>query len=70
MRFHGAVFALTQNVPLIGLDYFAGGGKVTELLTDVGRAEDACEVTSFSPDWLVQRLTVRASGTESRVEAL
>ena len=70
MRFHGAVFALTQNVPLIGLDYFAGGGKVSELLTDVGRAEDACEVTNFSPDWLVQRLTVRASGTESRVEAL
>jgi polysaccharide pyruvyl transferase WcaK-like protein len=70
MRFHGAVFALTQNVPLIGLDYFAGGGKVSELLTDLGQAEDACEVASFSPDWLIQRLTVRASGEERSVEAL
>ena len=70
MRFHGAVFALTQNVPLIGLDYFAGGGKVSELLTDLGQAEDACEVGRFSPDWLVEKLTVRSRGTESRVGAL
>ena len=62
MRFHAAAFALTQDVPLIGLDYFAGGGKVSELLADAGRPEDACQVARFSPEWLVERLTVRASG--------
>lgn len=61
MRFHAAIFALTQNVPLIGLDYFAGGGKVSELLADAGRPEDACEVARFTPEWLVERLTVQAS---------
>jgi polysaccharide pyruvyl transferase WcaK-like protein len=70
MRFHGAVFALTQNVPLIGIDYFAGGGKVSELLADLGRAEDAREVASFTPDWLVERLTARTDGREFRVEVI
>ena len=60
MRFHAAIFALTQNVPLIGLDYFAGGGKVSELLADAGRPEDACEVARFTPEWLVERLNARA----------
>ena len=36
MRFHAAVFALTQKVPLIGVDYFTGAGKVSELLADQG----------------------------------
>ena len=69
MRFHGAVFALTQNVPLIGLDYFAGGGKVSELLTDLGRAEDACEVARLTSDWLVEKLMARTSDAAPRVEA-
>jgi polysaccharide pyruvyl transferase WcaK-like protein len=56
MRFHAAIFALTQNVPLIGLDYFAGGGKISELLADAGQPEDACEVAKFTPEWLARRL--------------
>ena len=56
MRFHGAIFALTQNVPLIGLAFFPGGKKVTELLNDVGRPEDASTVAAFTPEWLVDRL--------------
>ncbi len=59
MRFHAAIFALTQDVPLIGLDFFAGGGKVTEVLADVGRAEDASTIADFTPEWLVDRLRVR-----------
>jgi polysaccharide pyruvyl transferase WcaK-like protein len=63
MRFHAAIFALTQNVPLIGLDYFPGpGGKISELLADQGRPEDACTVARFTPEWLVERLTVRTGG--------
>ncbi len=57
MRFHAAVFALTQKVPLIGVDYFTGAGKVSELLADQGRPEDACTVARFTPEWLVERLT-------------
>ncbi|MEO8454013.1 MAG: polysaccharide pyruvyl transferase family protein [Sphingomicrobium sp.] len=59
MRFHAAIFALTQDVPLIGLDFFAGGGKVTEVLADVRRAEDASTIADFTPEWLVDRLRVR-----------
>ena len=60
MRFHASIFAVTQKVPLIGLDYFAGaGGKVSELLADLGRPEDACTVGRFDPQWLIERLTAR-----------
>lgn len=62
MRFHAAVFALTQNVPLIGLDYFTGAGKVSELLADQGRPEDACTVARFTPEWLVERLRAATKG--------
>jgi polysaccharide pyruvyl transferase WcaK-like protein len=68
MRFHASIFAVTQRVPLIGLDYFAGsGGKVSELLTDLGRPEDACTVGRFDPQWLVERLSARthAGASES-----
>jgi polysaccharide pyruvyl transferase WcaK-like protein len=57
MRFHGAIFALTQNVPLLGLAFFPGGQKVTELLADAGRPEDSSTVAAFTPAWLVERLT-------------
>ena len=58
MRFHASIFAVTQNLPLIGLDYFAGnGGKVSELLSDLGRPEDASTVARFTPEWLIERLT-------------
>jgi polysaccharide pyruvyl transferase WcaK-like protein len=59
MRFHAAIFALTQNVPLIGLDFFPDGGKVSELLADAGRPEDASTVAGFTPQWLVDRLCAR-----------
>ena len=58
MRFHASIFAVAQNLPLIGLDYFAGsGGKVSELLSDLGRPKDASTVGRFTPEWLVERLT-------------
>jgi polysaccharide pyruvyl transferase WcaK-like protein len=60
MRFHASIFAVTQDLPLIGLDYFAGGGgKVSELLADLGRPEDASTVARFTPEWLVERLAAR-----------
>jgi polysaccharide pyruvyl transferase WcaK-like protein len=65
MRFHAAIFALTQNVPLIGLDFFAGGGKVTEVLADAGQAEDASTIAEFTPEWLAGRLMAQLE-TSSR----
>lgn len=57
MRFHASIFAVSQNLPLIGLDYFAGsGGKVSELLSDLGRPDDASTVGRFTSEWLVDRL--------------
>ena len=64
MRFHASIFALTQDMPLIGLDYFGGdGGKVSELLADLGRPEDASTVARFASEWLVERLTARTGGS-------
>ncbi|WP_395622135.1 polysaccharide pyruvyl transferase family protein [Sphingomonas daechungensis] len=64
MRFHASIFAVTQDLPLIGLDYFSGaGGKVSELLTDLGRPEDASTVGRFTPEWLVERLVGRTTGS-------
>ena len=55
MRGLGATFIL--NLPLIGLDYFAvSGGKVSELLSDLGRPDDASTVGRFTSEWLVDRL--------------
>jgi polysaccharide pyruvyl transferase WcaK-like protein len=57
MRFHAAIFSLTQNLSLIGLDFFPRGGKVSELLADAGRSEDVSTVESFTSQWLVDRLS-------------
>lgn len=66
MRFHAAVFALTQKVPLIGVDYFTGAGKVSELLADQGRPDDACTVARFTSEWLVERLAAATGVKDAR----
>jgi polysaccharide pyruvyl transferase WcaK-like protein/sulfatase maturation enzyme AslB (radical SAM superfamily) len=54
MRFHACIFALSQNLPTIGIDYSQGySGKVRELFLDAGLEEQVCGITDFHPDWLV-----------------
>jgi polysaccharide pyruvyl transferase WcaK-like protein len=64
MRFHATIFAQSQGVPAIGIDYFPGaGGKVTSLLAESGAADDVTTVAAFSATWLAERLLHKARAT-------
>jgi polysaccharide pyruvyl transferase WcaK-like protein len=57
MRFHAAVFALSQDAPVVGVDYFPPpGGKVSQVLADAGRPQDAAQIDKVSAEWLAERL--------------
>jgi polysaccharide pyruvyl transferase WcaK-like protein len=70
MRFHASVFALSQQVPAIGVDYqLDGTGKVGELFTAHPQGE-ALSIQDLTPGRLTERLlhiagTPVASGRES-----
>ncbi len=51
MRFHASIFALSQDLPTIGIDYQAGG-KVENLFQDLGRPQDVCRMESLDASWL------------------
>jgi polysaccharide pyruvyl transferase WcaK-like protein len=62
MRFHGAIFALSQGRPVIGIDYRIGkNDKVHALLEDLGQAENCVRVDLFREEWLLGRLTALTS---------
>jgi len=57
MRFHACIFALSQKVPVLGVDYYPGqGGKVEELFRDLGRPDDMRRIDTADTNWLVTRL--------------
>jgi polysaccharide pyruvyl transferase WcaK-like protein len=57
MRLHAAIFAMSQNVPVLGIDYFQGmDRKLTLLFDDVDRGRDVCSMDAFDPAWMVARL--------------
>jgi polysaccharide pyruvyl transferase WcaK-like protein len=57
MRLHACIFAMSQQLPLLGIDYYPGqGGKVEELFGDLDRAEDVRRMDTFESAWLVDRL--------------
>ncbi len=61
MRFHAAIFALSQQATTLGIDYdLAGRGKVGQLFTEMGRADDVRGIETLSPSWLADRLTTIA----------
>jgi polysaccharide pyruvyl transferase WcaK-like protein len=56
MRFHATIFARSQGVPVLGIDYYPGvGGKVEQLFADAGEPGNACRMDTFTPEWLVER---------------
>lgn len=62
MRFHAAVFALSQQRRVLGIDYRIGKDyKVTALLRDAGRGEDCVRIDEMTVEWLVDRLTDAAA---------
>jgi polysaccharide pyruvyl transferase WcaK-like protein len=57
MRFHAAIFALTQALPVIGVDYRIGRpDKVGALLDDAGMGANCRRIDELTADWLLERL--------------
>jgi polysaccharide pyruvyl transferase WcaK-like protein len=57
VRFHASIFALSQGIPTIGVDYFPGvGGKVLELFSDLQREDDARVMDALTAEWVAERL--------------
>lgn len=62
MRFHAAIFAYSQNVPVLGIDYSLGKpGKVSSLFRERGEADRVCRVDTFTGQWLASRLAMISS---------
>lgn len=55
MRFHACIFAISQHLPTIGIDY-ESGGKVEQLFNDSGWGEDVCRMENLDGSWLSSRL--------------
>ncbi len=68
MRFHACIFALSQGVPTLGIDYYAhAGGKVGELFSDRSVVDDVTRIDRLEAHWLAHKLEsfARASGYTS-----
>lgn len=62
MRFHGAIFALSQGRPTIGIDYqYGSAGKVATLLEERGQGRQVLRAETFEADDLMA-LVQRAVG--------
>lgn len=58
MRLHAAIFALSQGVPTLGIDYSkTGSGKVAELFEDRGEAERVIRIQEMNAGRLTELLT-------------
>ena len=58
MRFHATIYALVQQLKVIGVDYRVGRrDKVAALLGDFGRADDCARIDEMTTDWMLQRLS-------------
>lgn len=57
MRFHAAIFALSQQCKVIGIDYRIGKkDKVAGLLEDVGQKDNCARIDLLTGRWLVDKL--------------
>jgi polysaccharide pyruvyl transferase WcaK-like protein len=61
MRFHATIFALAQELPVVGIDYRPGKrDKVAALLDDFGHSENCRRIDEMTSDWLCERLNALA----------
>lgn len=57
MRFHGAIFALSQGCNVIGIDYRIGKrDKVAAVLSDAGVGENCQRIDELRAGWLTDKL--------------
>jgi polysaccharide pyruvyl transferase WcaK-like protein len=60
MRLHAAIFSIAQDLPAIGIDYFSGNdSKLTQLFSDLDRADATSSMEDFKSSWLVAQLDQR-----------
>jgi polysaccharide pyruvyl transferase WcaK-like protein len=63
MRFHACIFAMSQGLPSIGIDYNVGdGGKVLQLFRDRERVEDVRRLNVADIHFMVERLLKNQPG--------
>jgi len=69
MRFHACIFALSQAIPTLGIDYYAyAGGKVEELFKDRGLTADVARIDNLETAWLVEKLEAVAHSAGYRAD--
>ena len=57
MRFHAAIFALSQECKVVGIDYRIGKrDKIAGLMDDVGQGENCTRIDLLTEDWLANKL--------------
>jgi polysaccharide pyruvyl transferase WcaK-like protein len=67
MRFHACIFALSQGLPTLGIDYYPhAGGKVEELFADCVLPGDVSRVDILETRWLADKLEAIASASGYR----
>jgi polysaccharide pyruvyl transferase WcaK-like protein len=62
MRYHAAIFALSQNLPVLGIDYPGAGAKVERLFQDLGQHANVCGMDGFTGAWLVSEASRLLTG--------
>jgi hypothetical protein len=63
MRFHACIFAMSQGLPTIGIDYDTGtGGKVLQLFRDRELVEDVRRLNAADIHFMVERLLKNQPG--------
>ena len=63
MRFHATIFALSQNIPTLGIDYRIGKrDKVAAVLSDSGFPDNVTRIDQLDATWLADKLAGLQSG--------
>ena len=71
MRFHAAIFALSQECPVVGIDYRVGRrDKVAALLGDFNLSDHCARIDLMTAEWLARQLAAitRPRNAESSVQ--
>ena len=62
MRFHAAIFSMSQNTPTIGVDYRIGKRyKVSAVMEDKGHGEHCTRIDLLNAEWVTNQLAEQTS---------